>query len=95
MVFPVLVEPTENRIDDSIHALDIGEHDHGPGSPALFNKAALDGIGGSQRPPQLAREIKECLQPYRWVISLWDDIFFIGPFKVTFLRCYNTVRDGY
>jgi hypothetical protein len=41
-VFPVLVETTENRIDDPVHAFDVGEDGHGPSAPADFDEAALD-----------------------------------------------------
>jgi hypothetical protein len=49
---PVFVEATENRIDDPIHALDIGEYGHGPGSSAHFNEVGLNRIGSLQLPPQ-------------------------------------------
>jgi hypothetical protein len=34
---PVLVESVKDGIEDSLHALHVGEQDHGPGAPANFH----------------------------------------------------------
>ena len=39
MGFPVLIEPTENRIDDPIHAFHVGEYDHGSCPSAHLDEA--------------------------------------------------------
>ena len=36
---PVLVESVRDGIEDSLHALHVGEQDHGPGAPADFHEA--------------------------------------------------------
>ena len=36
MVFPILVEATENRVDDAVDAGHVGKHDHWSGVPASF-----------------------------------------------------------
>ena len=36
---PVLVESVKDGIEDSLHALHVGEQDHGPGAPADFEEA--------------------------------------------------------
>src|SRR2546428_7532622 len=58
-VLPLLIEPLKNRIDDSLHASQVNEQDHGPGAPPDFHEATLDGIGGAQLAPQRLREIEE------------------------------------
>src|ERR1700681_1807093 len=35
---PVLVESVKDGIEDSLHALHVGEQDHGPGAPADFDE---------------------------------------------------------
>ena len=35
----VLVESVKDGIEDSLHALHVGEQDHGPGAPADFEEA--------------------------------------------------------
>src|SRR2546428_5728769 len=58
-VLPLLIESLKNGIDDSLHAGDIHEHDHGPGAAAHFHEAPFDGIGGAQFAPQRLPEIEE------------------------------------
>src|ERR1700730_16675977 len=53
---PVLVESVKDGIKDSLHALQVGEQDHGPGAPADFDEATLDGVGGAQLAPKRLRE---------------------------------------
>jgi hypothetical protein len=36
---PVLVESERDGMEDSLHALQVGERDHGPGAPADFEEA--------------------------------------------------------
>jgi hypothetical protein len=36
---PVLIESVKDGIEDSLHALHVGEQDHGPGAPADFHEA--------------------------------------------------------
>jgi hypothetical protein len=48
--FPVLVETTENRTNDPVHAFDVGEDDHGPGAPTDLDETALDNNGSTQLP---------------------------------------------
>ena len=36
---PVLVESVRDGIEDSLHALHVGEQDHGSGAPADFHEA--------------------------------------------------------
>ena len=36
---PVLIESVKDGIEDSLHALHVGEQDHGPGAPADFEEA--------------------------------------------------------
>ena len=43
---PVLIESVKDGIEDSLHALDVGEQDHGPGAPADFHEA------GTKRAPR-------------------------------------------
>jgi len=59
VVLPLLVESVKNRIDDSLHAGQFIEQDHGPGAPSNFHEATLDGVGGAQLAPQRLREIEE------------------------------------
>jgi hypothetical protein len=56
---PVLIESVKDGIEDSLHALNVVEQDHGPGAPADFHEATLDGVGGAQLAPQRLREIEE------------------------------------
>src|SRR5438445_10573142 len=58
-VLPLLIESLKNGIDDSLHAGDIHEHDHGPGAAAHFHEAPFDGIGGAQFAPQRLPELDE------------------------------------
>ena len=45
MGFPVLIETTENRMDDPVHAFDVGEYDHGPGATAAaFAEYAVESL---------------------------------------------------
>ena len=44
MVLPLLVESVKDGIEDSLHALQVGEQDHGPGAPADFDEATLNGV---------------------------------------------------
>ena len=62
MVLPVLIEPAEKRIDDSIHAFHVRKHDHGSCSSTDFNGATFDRVGGPQLPPKVSREDKEVQQ---------------------------------
>src|ERR1700731_1048716 len=59
VVLPLLVESVKDGIEDSLHALHVGEQDHGPGAPANFDEATLDGVGSAQLAPQRLREIEE------------------------------------
>src|ERR1700680_4237249 len=59
VVLPLLIESVKDGIEDSLHALHVGEQDHGPGAPADFHEATLDGVGGAQLAPQRLREIEE------------------------------------
>jgi hypothetical protein len=70
--FPVLVETTENRIDDPVDAFDVGEDDYGPGAPTDFDEAALDNVGGTQLSPQVRRKRKE-VQQFRQVLLQLPD----------------------
>ena len=36
---PVLIESVKDGIEDSLHALHVGEQDHGSGAPADFHEA--------------------------------------------------------
>ena len=56
MVLPLFIEAIKDRIDDPVHALDVGEDHHGPGASAHFYKAALDSVGGAQLLPQVFGE---------------------------------------
>src|ERR1700691_5494373 len=71
VVLPLLIEPLKNRIDDSLHAGHIHEQDHGPGAPANFHEATLDGIGGAQLAPQRLREIEEGQQVRQIALQLF------------------------
>ena len=62
VVLPLLIESVKDGIEDSLHALQVGEQDHGPGAPADFHEATLNGVGGAQLAPQRLREIKKCQQ---------------------------------
>ena len=39
VVLPLLVESVKDGIKNSLHALHVGEQDHGPGAPANFHEA--------------------------------------------------------
>ena len=39
VVLPLLVESVKDGIKNSLHALHVGEQDHGPGAPADFEEA--------------------------------------------------------
>ena len=56
---PLLVESVKGGIEDSLHALQVGEQDHGAGAPTNFDEAALNGVGGAQLAPQGLREIEK------------------------------------
>ena len=56
---PLLVKSEKDGIDDSLHAGNVGEQDHGPGAAADLDEAALDGVGGAQLAPQLLREVEK------------------------------------
>ena len=58
-VFPFQVEPLEDGVNDAVHALDVDEADHGPGSASDFDEAALDDIGGAELAPQMPGEAEE------------------------------------
>ena len=66
MGFPVVVETAENRINDPVHACDVGEDDHGPGAPTDLEEAELDNIDSAQLSPQVRRKRKE-VQQFRQV----------------------------
>jgi hypothetical protein len=70
--FPILVESTENRKDDPIHALDIHKHDHGPGSPPHLDKGSLDGIGGTQLPPQVLGKLEKREQDWQILLQTFQ-----------------------
>ena len=72
MGFPLLIEPAENRIDDSIHAFHVRKHDHGSCSSADFNEATFDRVGGQQLPPQVSREVQEVQQFRQIALQLTD-----------------------
>lgn len=59
---PVLIEATENCIDDSLHAFDIAEHHHGPHAEAHLDETALDVAGRAQFPPHVRRVDEEVQQ---------------------------------
>ena len=58
-VFPLRTVLLKDRIEDAVHALDIDETNHGTGPTANLHEAALDGVGGAELPPEVAREVKE------------------------------------
>src|ERR1700693_4253209 len=39
VVLPLFIESVKDGIEDSLHALQVGEQDHGPGAPADFEEA--------------------------------------------------------
>ena len=39
---PVLVESVKDGLEDSLHALHVGEQGHGPGAPADFEEAGAE-----------------------------------------------------
>ena len=43
----------EDGVDDSVHALYVDKANHGPGTAADLDKAALDHVGGAQFVPQV------------------------------------------
>src|SRR5581483_2145157 len=57
--FPFQIESLKNGVDDSVHALDVDEADHGPGATAYLHKAALDNVGGAQLAPQVRGKSEE------------------------------------
>ena len=61
-VFPVEIEPLEDRVNNSVYALHVDKTDHGPGSPPHFYKAAFDDVGGPQLTPQMLRKVEEAQQ---------------------------------
>src|ERR1700733_2640187 len=52
--FPFQVESLEDGVDDAVDALYIHKANHGAGSSAHFDEAALNHVGGAQFPPQVA-----------------------------------------
>src|SRR6202142_3727317 len=58
-VFPFQVESLEDGIDDTVHAGNVDEADHGPGSSSYFHETAFDDIGGAHLLPQVPRQGKE------------------------------------
>ena len=54
--FPFQVESLEDGVDDPVHGLHVDEADHGAGSSAHFDEAALDDVGGAQLAPQVLWE---------------------------------------
>lgn len=72
VVFPVFIETVEDDIDDPVHAVDMGEHNHGSGSATHLHKTALDGIGGSQLLPQVTGEAPEVEQPGQILLQATD-----------------------
>ena len=61
-VFPVEVEPLEDRVNNSIHALHVDKADHGPGSAPDFHKATLNDVSGAQLAPQMLGKAIETQQ---------------------------------
>ena len=52
--FPFQVESLEDGLDDAVDALYIHKANHGAGSSAHFDEAALNHVGGAQFPLQVA-----------------------------------------
>jgi hypothetical protein len=44
---PVLVESVKDGLEDSLHALNVGEQDHGPGAPANLHEAGFTQVVNS------------------------------------------------
>src|ERR1700693_5153917 len=57
--FPFQVKSLEDGVDDSVHAFDVDKANHGPGTPAHFDKAALDHVGGAQFAPEVPGKSEE------------------------------------
>src|SRR5579863_8515281 len=57
--FPFQVESLEDGVDDAVHAFDVDEADHGPGSSANFHEAALDDVGSAHFLPQMPGQREE------------------------------------
>src|SRR5208337_1168484 len=57
--FPFQVESLEDGVDDAVHGLHVDEADHGPGSAAYINEAALNDVGGAQLSPQVLWKTEE------------------------------------
>ena len=54
--FPFQVESLEDGVDDAVDAFYIHKANHGAGSSAHFDEAALDDVGGAQFLSQMPRE---------------------------------------
>jgi hypothetical protein len=57
--FPFQVKSLEDGVDDSVHAFDVDKANRGPGTPAHFDKAALDHVGGAQFAPEVPGKSEE------------------------------------
>jgi hypothetical protein len=78
VVFSAVIETTENRIDDSIHAGDVDEHNPGPRPAAHFDKASLDGVGGAQFAPQVLLELEKRQQCGQILLQALDQFGILG-----------------
>src|SRR3990170_994789 len=61
-VFPLWTVLLKDGIEDTVHALDIDETNHRTSTAADLHEAALDGVGGAELPPEVAREVEEAEQ---------------------------------
>ena len=66
-VFPLFVQSVKDRIEDSIHALDIDKANHWSCPPSDFHEAAFDGIGGAKLLPEMLGKIEKA-QQFRQVL---------------------------
>src|ERR1700691_2328026 len=51
--FVLFIHRVEDGVDDSVHAVDVDEADHGTGAAPHLHEAALDNVGGAQLSPQV------------------------------------------
>ena len=58
-VFPLWTVLLKDGIENPIYALDVHETNHRTGATADLDEAALDGVGGAELPPEVAREVIE------------------------------------